>query len=76
MANDSLILIDEMVLPDIGASQPSVVADLLMMSANGAMERTKSQWACLFKLSGLEIVEIRPYKTLLQSASIISIRKA
>ena len=54
----SKVLINEMVLPNRGASMIATQVDLTMLSAVGAMERTEAQWRELLGSSGLEIEKI------------------
>lgn len=61
MSADSVILIDEMVLPDTGASWKQAQKDIQMMSVLAAVERTISQWHELLSQAGLKIKEIHTY---------------
>ena len=61
MAPASRILIDEMVLPDTRVHWQSTSADLTMMAAVGARERTRAQWTELLDSVGLEIEAVRTY---------------
>jgi len=61
MGEGSLILIDDMVLPDIKASWQATQIDLTMMTALGSLERTLEQWQTLLKAAGLKIVKIYQY---------------
>lgn len=56
----SRILIDEVVLPDTGASWQATTADLAMMAFAGK-ERTKSQWGVLAESAGLRVEQIHEY---------------
>ncbi|PQE26443.1 O-methyl transferase B protein [Rutstroemia sp. NJR-2017a BBW] len=62
MNKDSVLLIDEMVLPDVGVYSQVAAIDLAMMCATGSTERTESQWKTLFAEEGLELIETRTYK--------------
>ncbi|KAF2727138.1 S-adenosyl-L-methionine-dependent methyltransferase, partial [Polyplosphaeria fusca] len=55
MADDTIILVDEMVLPDWGVKWQVAHVDLLMLVSNAAMERTESQWGDLYESVGLGI---------------------
>ena len=70
MDKDSRILIDDMVLPDIGVHWQAAQLDLTMMAALGSVERTKEQWYALMKSAGLRILQIYTYTTLLQDSII------
>ncbi|KAF2092637.1 O-methyltransferase [Rhizodiscina lignyota] len=68
MTSDSMILIDEMVLPDIGAHWHATQYDLTMMVALAAQERTRSQWEALLDQAGLQITSVHCYtKTVAES---------
>jgi demethylsterigmatocystin 6-O-methyltransferase len=62
MNSDSVLLIDEMVLPDVGVYSHVAAIDLAMMCATGSTERTESQWKALFAEEGLDLIETRTYK--------------
>ncbi|KAK5719686.1 hypothetical protein LTR17_015221 [Elasticomyces elasticus] len=68
----SRLLIDDWVLPDLGASLKATNMDINMMIMFDAMERTKNQWIKLLADVGLEIVEI--YSTPGAAESIIETR--
>ena len=75
LAEDSLILIDDIVLPDFNAPRRSVKMDIQMMAVHGAIERTLKQWRALFDSAGLTVVEIRQFNDINEGTSIISVRK-
>lgn len=57
----SVMLIDEMILPENGVSLAAASIDLTMMSSVGGMERTEAQWRNTLAEVGLELVETRVY---------------
>jgi hypothetical protein len=61
MAPDSVLLIDELVLPEKGLDCHSATIDLTMMAATASMERTESQWRGLLGDAGLRLVNIYAY---------------
>ena len=61
MAKDSLILIDEMVLPNTGVHWQATQIDLTMMSALASMERTHEQWNALLDSVRLKITKTYVY---------------
>ncbi len=61
MATDSVILLDEMVLPEVGVSPYAAAMDLVMMSAFAGMERTESQWRRIIESVGLKLVKTYVY---------------
>jgi len=75
MSSESLILIDEMVVPDKGISWQAAQMDLLMMSAFGSLERSKQQWHKLLNDAGLKILNVLTYTTSLQNSVIMAVPK-
>ena len=61
MAPDSVIIIDETVLPEMGATERQMNSDLAMMMIVGARERTQSQWQSLLESAGLRLRDVRIY---------------
>ena len=62
MNQDSVLLIDEMVLPERGASWRATLADLTMAVALSAMERTEAEWYALFDEAGLKVRRTAKYR--------------
>ncbi|KAL8869656.1 MAG: hypothetical protein Q9174_004105 [Haloplaca sp. 1 TL-2023] len=56
--NYSKLLINEFIVPAVGASDFITAVDLTMMMMSGGMERTESQWRKLLASAGLEIERI------------------
>ena len=75
LAEDSLILVDDIVLPNVNAPSRSVKMDMMMLAAHAAIERTEKQWKALFGAVGLEVVQIRGYRDIFEGNSVISVRK-
>ncbi|ROT39597.1 S-adenosyl-L-methionine-dependent methyltransferase [Sodiomyces alkalinus F11] len=61
MAPDSVILLDEMVLPETGVNSYAAAMDLTMMSAFASMERSEAQWRTIIEDVGLKLVKTYPY---------------
>lgn len=59
---DSVIVIDEMVLPDIDAHWRATAMDINMLSTVAALERTETDWRLLLKSAGLSLREFRTYQ--------------
>ena len=66
MAPDSVILIDDMVVPNEGAHWQAAQLDFQMMTAMASLERTRDQWYELMGKAGLKIVKMYTYTTSLQ----------
>lgn len=59
---DSLLLIDDIVLPESGVVPwRATMADLNMMSALAAKERSEKEWYALLESAGLKIIKIWKY---------------
>lgn len=61
MSSKSFLLIDEIVLPDKGASINAMELDITMMIMFNATERTLPQWKALLGEVGLKITEVYNY---------------
>lgn len=61
MNSDSILLVDELVLPEAGVSYIASSIDMTMLSAFASMERTEKQWRETFKEVGLELVRSYTY---------------
>ena len=75
MAKDSLVLIDEMVLPNVGVSDRAATLDLTMMVAAGAIERTLGEWQALLDMAGFKIERIETYTVSLNDSIIVATPK-
>ncbi|KAH8744648.1 S-adenosyl-L-methionine-dependent methyltransferase [Hyaloscypha finlandica] len=58
MAPDSILLINETMLPESNVALSSAQADLTMMVSFASLERTKEQFAALLNDSGFELVKV------------------
>ena len=75
MGPDSVILLDEMVLPDREVHWQSTQIDLTMMAALASIERTKAQWARLLDSVDLRIVEVYTYTPSIYESIMTVVRK-
>ena len=75
MDMDSLILIDDMVLPNEGAHWRQTQLDLLVMAGLAAMERTERQWYSMLDAAGLKIQKIYTYTPELRDSIIVTVPK-
>ena len=57
----SILLIDELVIPDTGASRFAMQLDVTMMAIFSSTERTVPHWRKLLQEVGLEIREVHRY---------------
>lgn len=67
---DSVILIDDMVVPNSGAHWQATQIDMIMMTSLAAKERTRDQWDTLVAKAGLKINKIYTYTASLQDSII------
>ena len=56
--NYSILLINDYVVPETGASIHTAAMDLQMMSLLAGVERTQKQWENLLSLSGLSLSRV------------------
>jgi hypothetical protein len=61
MSDDSVILIDDMVLPEKGSPWRATQLDMTMLAALAAMERSENQWYELLEKAGLDVIKIWKY---------------
>ncbi|KAK0265073.1 hypothetical protein LTS09_001482 [Friedmanniomyces endolithicus] len=73
-APDSLVLIDEMVLPTADSEPEQAQPGLRMLSYLTAMERTRLQWETLITRAGLQLQRIYTYDTELGDSVIVAVR--
>ncbi|KAI4088972.1 MAG: hypothetical protein LQ344_005724 [Seirophora lacunosa] len=57
-AGYSKLLVNEIIIPEVGASDFIIACDLVMMGLGGGMERTKSHWSSLLESAGLRIQNV------------------
>lgn len=58
MGPDSILLINELMLPKSGVLLSSAIADMQMMGSFASLERTESQWKSLLENAGFELVHV------------------
>jgi demethylsterigmatocystin 6-O-methyltransferase len=61
MSSESLILIDEVVLPETNVPWQVAFMDLSMMACLGGLERSKEDWESLLDRAGLRVVNLHTY---------------
>lgn len=64
MSSDSILLIDEMILPEVNTHIDAASMDLTMMGAFAGMERTEEQWRSTIHEAGLELTKTYLYNPL------------
>jgi demethylsterigmatocystin 6-O-methyltransferase len=61
MGPDSVLLIDEMIIPNKGAHPHATEQDMVMLSTLASMERTLKQWDALLAAAGLKALQRSTY---------------
>ena len=59
-AGYSKVIINDIVLPDQGATRFAAQSDINMMTLLAAMERSETQWRRLLEQAGLEVIKVWP----------------
>jgi len=75
MDQESVILIDEMVLPEERAHWHAAQIDINMMAHLASMERTVVQWQKLLDAAGLRIKGIHAYSEYVGESVIVAVPK-
>ncbi|EFX04254.1 flavin-dependent halogenase O-methyltransferase bifunctional protein [Grosmannia clavigera kw1407] len=75
MTADSLVLIDEVVIPNKGAHVWPAGLDLQMLTLFGGSERTALQWDAILEKAGLKPVVVKKYAPVMESCVIFAARK-
>ena len=75
MDSNSVILIDDMVIPNKGAHWRTTSLDITMMSGLAAMERSERQWYQLLDSAGLKVTNIYKYTEDLGDSVIVAVPK-
>jgi demethylsterigmatocystin 6-O-methyltransferase len=71
LAEDSVNLIDDMVIPDVGAHWHATQLDIALMAGLASMERTREAWYKLIEKAGLKINQIYTYTASLRDSIIV-----
>ena len=72
MSSESVILVDDMVIPDRGADWRATQLDMTMMSGLAGVERTEKQWHILVAKAGLRVKRICTYTPELRDSIIVA----
>ncbi|KAJ4393747.1 hypothetical protein N0V93_002962 [Gnomoniopsis smithogilvyi] len=63
LSKDSVLVIDEMIIPNKRAHPRATGQDLMMMASLASMERTERQWDSLLERAGLKVLEKKTYNS-------------
>jgi demethylsterigmatocystin 6-O-methyltransferase len=75
MTDESVILIDEMIMPEIGTTTRQAQLDFTMATCLVAMERDEAQWKELLNAAGLKIHKTYQYTEEVRDFIIVAVRK-
>ena len=75
MDKDSVILIDEMILPNKGVNWQQAQLDLMVMSVMSAIERSEKEWYALLDDAGLKVKKIVRYTEALHDSIVVAVPK-
>ena len=73
MNEDSVILIDEMIILSKDAHWRATQLDMAMITCLAALERSEKQWYALLEAAGLKILKIYTYTEELQDSIIVAV---
>lgn len=72
MQQESILVIDDLVLPDFGAHKFETQLDLTMLAMLNGQARTRGHWQELLVQAGLVVSEIRVYEEEAREAIIVA----
>lgn len=75
MSSGSLLIIDEIIIPNKGAHSRSTEIDMIMMASFASTERTEKQWDYLLDNAGLKILQKKIYNYATGQSIIIAVPK-
>ncbi|KAK3390881.1 S-adenosyl-L-methionine-dependent methyltransferase [Podospora didyma] len=75
MSPDSLLIIDDGIIPKVGATATATHIDMTMMSALAATERTERQWDALLDKSGMKIIQKSTFEPSRAQSIIVAVPK-
>lgn len=61
MTSESILLLDEVILPDVGVGMDAAAHDVTMLAAFAGAERSEEQWRSIFAEVGLRLVKTYVY---------------
>ncbi|UKZ76825.1 hypothetical protein TrVFT333_004540 [Trichoderma virens FT-333] len=75
MSAESVLIIDEIIIPDKGAHSRSTEIDMTMMVSFASTERTEKQWNSLLDKAGLKILSKSIYNSATGQSAIVTVPK-
>ena len=74
MAEDSMVVLDEIVVPGKGASEKQVLYDMVMLACLGSGERSESQWREVLEAAGLKLRNVEIYDEEMCSGLVVAVK--
>lgn len=74
VAEDSVVVLDEIVVPPKGASEKQVLYDVVMMATVGSGERSEEQWRSLLEAAGLRLREVAIYDDEMNTGLVVAVK--
>jgi len=75
MSADSVVVLDEIVVPEQNSHFWPTTMDIQMLTLFGSMERTADQWDKIFDLAGLRASKVQTYAPVMRASIIFAARK-
>ena len=78
MGTESLLVIDDLIIPDEGACTQACQLDFVMMASIAGKKRTRDQWYKLLEAAGFEILQIffKPFRRTASTNKYINNKKS
>ena len=75
MSPDSVLIIDDGIIPNVGATSIATHIDMIMLSALAATERTERQWDALLEKAGMKILQKTTFEPSRGQSIIVAVPK-
>lgn len=73
MSSESVLVIDEIIIPNTGTHSRSTEIDMTMMVSFASTERTEKQWISLLNNAGLKVLSKNVYNDATGQSAIIAV---
>ncbi|KAK0665928.1 S-adenosyl-L-methionine-dependent methyltransferase [Cercophora samala] len=71
LSKDSVVLIDDIVVPDVGASWRATLADMTMAVCLAAMQRSETQWQNMAHSAEFKVLKVLRYRKEFEDAVLV-----
>lgn len=75
LSSDSLLVIDEIIIPNRGVHPRATELDMTMMTSLASIERTERQWDALLERAGLKVLQKSTYNSSTGESIIVTVPK-